>query len=291
MILLQTGFTNLFNNMYQSIKNSISSIETILKSEYMYDNGAPLLGAIATFLAVIVALFTTYINSRDAREEAKVKSKKTLQVLDFILEDHTDEIKGFLNQIKFIRNHTDEGIDLTSRAKYSSDEIEEWKRTRDRKLDIGYIVGHQDPGNHRRPTQNEKSGVPMLGPRVYTSFEDIYIIMGTCRYLNNHEFLLKLNEWEQDLKTSLKNQHLNITSDSLEIISDRIHEIKKSRDIFNSLEYNELRDIVRDEWEITEEQISEKLGQSLLEFISEENKKMIDLEEELKKLVRPLAQR
>lgn len=248
-------------------------------NNFWYDHGVGVASATATFLAFLLTFITLIINSRKEKEEAEDKSQKTLAVLDFIFENNNDELKGFLEQIKYIRDNTDEGVHSVYIHHYSKRAIEEWKKTRDSKANLFFHIELKDLS----------TGKLEVGQHARTRFENNYITLETYRYLEVNGFSSRLDNYENELKINLKNQHLNITSNSLEKISGKIHAIKESRNIFDSIRLKDLVKLAMYEPYKTEEEISEIFEEHPLDFINEDHQKVLQLEEVLQEVVKPLS--
>lgn len=250
-----------------------------IKDSFGVDQLISSISATVTFLAFLLTFGTLIYNSRKEKREAENRSEKTLVILDFIFENYNEKIENHIKEMKKIRENTTDGISYISRTVYKSDEVEKWKETRDRKKDIFYCI---DTANIDRFGQIEKKKLAI------TRFEDNYIILETCRYLESQDFIENLVEYEENLKTSLKSQHLNVTADSIASISERIQAIKKSLKTFNLIDVKELIEITVHEKHTPDEEISVIMNKDISTFIKEEREKLMTIESELQKVIKPL---
>lgn len=247
-------------------------------NNFWYDHGVAVVSATVTFLAFLLTFITLIINSRKEKKEAEEKSQKTLSVLDFIFENNDNDLKSFLDQIKYIRENLPKEPPLPKNI-YQHSTIEEWKEAWEENK---YFRFHIDYRGMKIP-------IPGMSPDIKTKFENNYIVLETYRFLKVNKFTSKLNSYQDEIKINLKNQHLNITSSSLEKISDKIHGLKESIAIFESFKVTELVGVsINEVVGKTEEEISEIVDKNVLDYINEEHEKLLKLEKILKKVVKPL---
>lgn len=270
------------NRLYSTIlkRGEYMTLLQDVQDNFGVDQLISAISATVTFLAFLLTFGTLIYNSRKEKREAENRSEKTLVILDFIFENYNEKIETHLKEMKKIRENTTDGISYISRTVYKSDEVEKWKETRDRTLNIFYCI---DTASIDKYGQIEKR------QQAVTRFEDNYIILETYRYLDSQNFIKNLIEYEENLKTSLKNQHLNITADSIAAISERIQAIKKSLKIFNLIDVKELIEITVHEKHTPDEEISTIMNKDISTFINEEREKLVTIENDLQKVIKPLS--
>lgn len=258
----------------------IQELKEIIREDFGIDQIISSFSATVTLLAFLTTFGILLYNSRKEKRESENRSKKTLGILDFIFENYNEEIENYLKEMKEIRENTNSGISYISKTLYKPEEVEKWKGNRDRTLNIFYCI---DTSSIDKFGQIEKR------KQAVTRFEDNYIILETYRYLDSQDFIKNLVEYEENLKISLKNQHLNITADSIESISERIRAIKKSLKTFNLIDVKELIEITVHEKHTPDEGISVMMRKDILTFINEEREKLVIIENELQKVIKPLS--
>lgn len=114
----------------------------VSSNHFWYDHGVAVVSAAVTFLAFLLTFITLIINSRKEKEEAEDKSQKTLSVLDFIFEKNNDEVKSFLDQIKYIRENLPEEPPLP-KSIHRDSTIEEWKEAWDVNKDFRFHIDYR----------------------------------------------------------------------------------------------------------------------------------------------------
>lgn len=251
-------------------------VSEISGSNFWYDHGVSLISAIVTFLAFVLTFGTLIYNSRKEKREAEDRSKKTLSVLDFIFDNKNGEVREILKEMKYIKENADEGIHERYKSRYEPHIIEEWKKNRNRDLELFYVIKIEDFN-------------PLQYPSWGTRFEKNHIVLITYEKLFKKKLEIILGYYLQELKTNLQNQHLNITSDSLEKISYKIDAIKKSLAIYKSIQHKTLKEISYHERDKTDEEIEKMYNDTPLNIINKEYEKVLNLEKELEKVVRPLV--
>lgn len=246
----------------------------VIQNDFWYDHGVSLGSAIVTFLAFLLTFITLIHNSNKEKKEAENRSKKTLSVMDFIFEKNSDQLGLLMEQVESIKETRPEDSGIYGNA---SDYILDKEKREDR--DLYYYTDYR----------GISVTVPGMNRIVKTKFQHNYIVLETYRYLEKENFILKLNQYEEEIKTNLKSQHLNITSDSLGKISDKIHAIKESKSILRSMRIKKLLQIsILEVIGRTENEINEQVGESVQDYIREDYEKFLKLESELKKVITPL---
>lgn len=255
----------------------IQELKKIIREDFGIDQIISSFSATVTLLAFLATFGILIYNSKKEKREAEERSEKTLSLLDFIFETNYDDVKYLLETMKKVReNTTNQGIHEGYRAHYKTDVIEEWKKNRNPDLDIFFIVSTKDYHSRQLPTEG-------------TRFEKNHIILVTYEKLSLQNFNGILKDYLTYLKINLENQHLNLTSESLGKIYDRIQAIKESSEIYESIKISDLMNIADYEKNKEEKDISEILGKPPLEIIKEEHEKLTNLENELKKVLKPFS--
>lgn len=254
-------------------------------SEFGIDQIISSIAALATFSAVVVALYSLKVNSDKEKKEAQDRSEKTLSMLDFILEDSNANVRKYIKMIKVLKNERAPGY-----AKYLiKQEVDS----------IFYNEPHIDPYVFEIKYDEISIKFPDYDPQIKTEVEKIYIILVIYQYLETRKFLDELKLYQQELKGNLENQHLNITANSLEKISKKIYGLKECKKILESIRIRELiyiaycekiakNDIDYDRIKI-EDAISKALKKNMYDFIEEDYKKISELEEALQEVIKPLG--
>lgn len=250
------------------------------QNSFWYDQGVSVVSATVTLLAFIATFGILIYNSKKEKRESEYRSKKTLHILDFIFENNNEELEEFLKHMRIIRENPIDGISQVSKDVYGLTVVEQWRETRDQSLNIFFLVDVVDI-NDWFYVEEEKS--------LSTRFENNYITLQTYTHLHSKDFVETLNRYDTELKTSLINHHLNIKSDSIEIITDRMQAIKESLKIFNSIEVKDLIEIATYEQYKTEKEIASLIKKDPFTFINEEYERLVNLENELKKVIEPLS--
>lgn len=253
-------------------------------SEFGIDQIISSIAAMATFSAVIVALYSLKANFEKEKREAQVRSKKTLSMMDFILEDNNVKVIRHIKRIKSIKTEL--------RQKHAMRIIEKKKEN---------IFPYDPPtGPFDFEVEYDEMGIdlPDSDPQVETEVEKIYIILALFQILKTEKFLDELKIYQQELKENLRNQHLNITSNSLEKISNKIDGLKECKEILDSIRIRELLYIAHCEKTAKkktnytrieiEDKISKALKKNMYDFIEEDYKKISELEEALQEVIKPL---
>lgn len=257
-------------------------VSEISGSNFWYDHGVSLISAIVTFLAFVLTFGTLIYNSRKEKREAEDRSKKTLSVLDFIFESNNKELNNIIEQIEQIKKRRPEEARIPGHIlgyALNTEEGKEELKEKEKELASSYFIDYR----------GMSIVIPGIDPIVKTEFQHSYIVLETYRYLEKNNFILELNKYEDAIKSNLKNQHLNITSGSLEKISDRIHAIKESKSILNSMRIDELLRISMLEGSgRTKDEINEKVKENVDDYIRKDYEKVLNLERELKKVITPL---
>lgn len=257
---------------------------TVSQSDFWYDHGVSLGSAIVTFLAFLLTFITLIYNSNKEKREAEDRSRKTLSVMDFIFESNNNELNNIIEQIERIKKRRPEEARIPGHILGYALNTEEGKEElkeelKEEELASSYFIDYR----------GMSIVIPGIDPIVKTKFHHSYIVLETYRYLEKNNFILELNKYEDAIKSNLKNQHLNITSGSLEKISDRIHAIKESKSILNSMRIDELLRISMLEGSgRTKDEINEKVKENVDDYIRKDYEKVLNLERELKKVITPL---
>lgn len=260
-------------------KSELMIFLQVSQTSFGYDQFISSATTVITFLVFILTLLTLIYNSLKEKTEAKNRSQKTLSMMDFILEDSNETAKKYLKKIKYIKEEP-------MKHYYSKLSLEQTEEAYQKWYDIN---NKNKPFLFDTLYEGIKVEFPHYDPYVNTKIECNYVILEIFRVLKTEGFLDDLKTYRRELKENLENQHLNITSDSLEKISYKIHGLKECKRILDSIRIEKLLWAAHFEDKKTKEQIEKHLGKDMHEFIREEYRKVLELEKALEIVTKALS--
>ena|SRR5699024_9576325 len=241
------------------------------QNNFLYDHGINLATSTITLLAFLVTFGNIIYNIHKQSKEYESRNKKTLGLIDLMLESEISTAKKHLKQIKDIRTndwiHKLHTHPLISETDFILD-------TKDpTKIDF-YIV----PMNHIE--------LPTLGKtNVETKNKNIFIIALTYVYIYDNEITNFLKNYKESLKAYVKNQHLNLNSKSLDKITTRINNLNEIIEIINSINIENI--VYLSGFDTTREQkIDLKFNEEEIQDIEAQIKNLKKLENKLNQVTK-----
>lgn len=250
------------------------------ENTFMYDHGISLFASIVTLLAFLVTFGNILHSIRKKSEEEKARNKKTLYMIDLILENEKEKIKNHFEWIKKIRERSFlHKFPLPVReGHYNLDEIHDGIPE----------IEENTPKTNAYSVGMQHIDLPTLGKtNIRTKNEDIFVIGETYRYIHDHKVVKSIRNYKRNLKINIKNQHLNLDSESLEKITNRINNLNEIITLIDSLDIENIVFIAGYDREV-EFIINQELDEEDLESIKEEINKLIKLRNQLEKILKDL---
>ncbi|HAL09012.1 MAG TPA: hypothetical protein DCO67_03470 [Staphylococcus sp.] len=191
---------------------------------YMYENGAGLLTAIITGLALAYSIISSTKGYEKKREnEQNLKNNKTLKMFDLLLKSEYD----FFNKCK--QNIDDLNIDDLN--------ISEDDNNKKYKINFENVFSKIDYEFMKKHNQNKDEQYKILNVKDRFQYNEYVTSMRTtdcttARIIENYAYFLKVDIVKQVENTRttflelLKSHHLNLNDDSLDAVNTKLNHLE-----------------------------------------------------------------
>lgn len=152
------------------------------------------ISAIVTALAFLVTFGKLIYDGIEKKKEIKNREQKTLYMLDLVFENETQIILKNISYIDEIRTNA-------TFHKFFKDK---------------YFVGFHENDNE----EYSKLMIPVRS--IETLNQDIYFIATAYKYIYENKMKDSIRTYKQNIKNTVKNHHLNLSSESLDKVNRKL---------------------------------------------------------------------